>query len=82
MELDARDCPDGDDEEIAEQHLTDEEDYSWPDFCQSCGFAVLDCVCEHDDRCPTCGDDIADCACALERRRRREERVLERLYHS
>ena len=78
MELDARDYPDGNDEEITEQHLTDEEDYSWPHFCQVCGFAVLDCVCERDDECRTCGGDIVDCACTLERRRQHEERLLER----
>ena len=63
------------DEEGTEQHPTDEADYNWPPhFCQGCGFAILDCVCDHDDECPTCGDDIVDCACALERRRRSEER--------
>ena len=66
-----RDYPYGDD--ITEQHLTDEEDYSLPHFCQVCGFAFLDCVCEHNDECPTCGDDIVDCACTLDRRRRRED---------
>ena len=67
------------DDEITEQYPTDEEDSSWPHFCQGCGFAILDCVCVNDE-CPTCGGDIVNCACTLEWRRWREERVLERLY--
>ena len=43
-----RDYPYGD-EEITEQYLTDEENYNSPHFCQGCGFAVLDCVCERDE---------------------------------
>jgi hypothetical protein len=44
-----------DDEEGTEQYPTEEEDYNWPPhFCQGCGFAILDCVCDHDDECPTC----------------------------
>ena len=70
-----------DDEEITEQYLIDEEDYNWPYFCQGCGFAVLDCVCD-DDECPICGDDIVDCVCTLKRRRQREARLLGRLCDS
>ena len=55
-----QDYPYVDDEEITEQYPTDEEDYNWLHFCQGCGFAILDCVCVHNDGCPTCGDDIAD----------------------